>query len=338
MAEPLRNLEPDSYLQAALRHAPDRDLQPPPPVSAHILAAARRAVAPPAIRPSWRERLAQIFGGTGRPALSGALGSLVLAGVIGLIWRDGPPPATAPDALEPPPPALSAPAETAVAGIPAEAPAVAPAAPTPATTATAGKTPSAHSTARNSARSEAVVAATVGHSRSTDAPTAAGVSEATATTPNPPAVQPSSPAPEPLAESAPLHPSAPVADPPAAGAAKRAAPAPAARLDAAHRPAADPDFDPLADVLANWADTGLGATHASRNRLRAASARRVGPWQAGPALPPGLGLDLVDDQGRYRGRLLEAEDQIRWQGADGLAWQAPATAGAPAPSASTPQR
>jgi hypothetical protein len=78
----------DEHLHAALRHAPDRDLQPPAALSARILEQARRTVAPAAWPGRW---LAWIM----KPAGSAAFASVLLAGFIGLMWRDGMPPLTA---------------------------------------------------------------------------------------------------------------------------------------------------------------------------------------------------------------------------------------------------
>jgi hypothetical protein len=76
---------PDAHLRAALQSAPDRDLQPPPALRARILAEARLAIAPP----PWPHRF---WAWLARPVPAGALSSLLLAGFIGLMWRDGPPP------------------------------------------------------------------------------------------------------------------------------------------------------------------------------------------------------------------------------------------------------
>ncbi|MEN9629355.1 MAG: hypothetical protein RJA10_2582, partial [Pseudomonadota bacterium] len=81
----------DARLLAALRHAPDRDAAPPAWLSAQILAQARQAVArpdPPAA-PGLVERW---LGWWSRPVMAGAFGSLLIAGFVGLMWRDGPPP------------------------------------------------------------------------------------------------------------------------------------------------------------------------------------------------------------------------------------------------------
>lgn len=90
MASPTRpdDIPRDEHLRAALRHAPDAGLQPPPHLRAQIVAAAHRtlaerpAAAPARPRPWWRP---------GPLGASGALASVLLAGVIGLMWQDGPP-------------------------------------------------------------------------------------------------------------------------------------------------------------------------------------------------------------------------------------------------------
>ena len=79
-------VKPDAHLRAALRHAPDADDAAPADISAQIIAAAHRSAgerpAPP-VRPSaaggrwWL----QPWGA------SGALATVLMAGVIGLMWR-----------------------------------------------------------------------------------------------------------------------------------------------------------------------------------------------------------------------------------------------------------
>jgi hypothetical protein len=85
----------DAHLRAALRHAPDAELLPPPHISAQILAAAQRAVSTPtattaatrARPPPWR----WLWFLPSNPGAQGALASVLLAGVIGLLWRQGAP-------------------------------------------------------------------------------------------------------------------------------------------------------------------------------------------------------------------------------------------------------
>jgi hypothetical protein len=124
------DLPRDEHLRAALRHAPDADRQPPAHLRAQIVAAAHRALdeqpaAPPPPRRWWLP---------GPLGASGALASVLLAGVLGLIWQgsppgpaaDGPQPAVA---TAPAPPAAASSAETRQA-MRREAPAPDAAAPT----------------------------------------------------------------------------------------------------------------------------------------------------------------------------------------------------------------
>jgi hypothetical protein len=128
------NEERDAHLLAALKHAPDAQLQAPPGLSAQILARARQTVAPPP-RPSAWQRLWQGFSTPTRWGASGAFATLVLAGFVTLLWQqDRPGPATeerGATAEAPAPVAAPAPAPTAPATVLAEAaaPAAKPAAP-----------------------------------------------------------------------------------------------------------------------------------------------------------------------------------------------------------------
>ncbi len=112
-----RDLPRDEHLRAALRHLPDVSLQPPPHLRAQLLAAAERAVAaapapgpagPAARQPRWRGWRPLGLGA------SGAFASLMLAGVIGLIWReDLPGPAVDGPAVRPPASSVASVASTA---------------------------------------------------------------------------------------------------------------------------------------------------------------------------------------------------------------------------------
>jgi len=91
----------DEHLRAALRHAPDAALAAPEPVSAQILAAAHRAAAEPAPVAPGRRRWWPLP--VWRLGASGALASVLLAGVVGLLWHEAPPgPASEDDAAPPP--------------------------------------------------------------------------------------------------------------------------------------------------------------------------------------------------------------------------------------------
>ncbi len=95
----------DAHLRAALRHAPDRDARPPAELSRRILDAARaaagsapkRTARPAAAR--WarvRDGFASCTAWLRHPGATAAFASLMLATVIGVMWRDGPPPETEP--------------------------------------------------------------------------------------------------------------------------------------------------------------------------------------------------------------------------------------------------
>jgi hypothetical protein len=132
--------ERDARLLAALRHAPDAGVEPPPSLSTRILAQAQAATRTRAARP-WRERWGQVF--APRAPWAAAFGTLAVATLVGVLWSGREPapledtappvPANAPAVLEKSKADPAAPANT-VAPAPAEpAPAPAPrAAPVPA--------------------------------------------------------------------------------------------------------------------------------------------------------------------------------------------------------------
>ena len=81
---------PDPHLQAALRHAPDAQLTAPAELSAQILAAAHRSTheaprQPLAAPTGWNLRLLTWWR---QPQASAAMATVLLAGVVGLLWRD----------------------------------------------------------------------------------------------------------------------------------------------------------------------------------------------------------------------------------------------------------
>lgn len=106
---------PDAHLRQALRHAPDADVQAPSELSAQILAAAHRAAADRPARAAAASRHWWPWGATWRLGASGAFASVLMAGVIGLLWRGEPPgpagedPAAAAPAAAPPLPSTPAP-------------------------------------------------------------------------------------------------------------------------------------------------------------------------------------------------------------------------------------
>jgi len=122
----------DAYLLAALRHAPDRDLTPPPQLTAAILDHAQRAVrAPRVARVSggWRDMWARLW----QPAPMAAFGTLAVASLIGVLWvgRELPDatPSLRPERVAAAPAASTAAPPGASTPAPAAPPAVEPAAP-----------------------------------------------------------------------------------------------------------------------------------------------------------------------------------------------------------------
>lgn len=87
------DLPRDAHLRAALRHAPDRALAPPPAVRAAILAAAHAALhgAAPQRAGRWRPRWRALWDLLRQPAAGAAFASLALATVLALMWRGGAP-------------------------------------------------------------------------------------------------------------------------------------------------------------------------------------------------------------------------------------------------------
>ena len=82
-------IEPDKHLQVALRHAPDANTKAPPELTAQILAAAHRSarerpspLPEPAVE--WRTRLMAWWR---LPQAHAAMATVLLAGVVGLLWR-----------------------------------------------------------------------------------------------------------------------------------------------------------------------------------------------------------------------------------------------------------
>lgn len=123
-----RDLPPDEHLRAALRHAPDAELEAPAELRERLLAEARRAVrpvAPPPAEPWWRRWFP-----AGGWLPQGALASLLVAGLVTLLWQheevpaptvESRAPAVAADTAAPaaaPAPEASAPAPLAKAEAP----------------------------------------------------------------------------------------------------------------------------------------------------------------------------------------------------------------------------
>ncbi len=337
----------DAHLLAALRHAPDQGVGPPPVLSARIRDQARQSLAPRSLTPSAAPGATGVFerwfGWMSQPVAAGAFGTLLIAGFVGLMWHEGPPPEALPGADAPTPveaASVPAPQATAAPATPTppvppmptavpESPATLTARPPPAPRAVAPIRPAAAPKPIDTPRERADKGPAVAAERSTPAPAAAPAPAA----PPPP---PQAPAPVPFAAPAPVATPAPAAVPaPAAGPAPAAAPAPAApkaagAVGAAQRardnaaapaaarlaaPPADIDADPLAAAIA-------AADGAWRERLRTVRAQTQGRWVAVDALPAGDGEAVTGAAGQRLGRLLVQGLHITWQAADGRTWRA----------------
>lgn len=293
-------LPPDPRLRAALRHAPDADLQAPPQLRTRLLAAAREAVAPKT--PWWQRWLSPSPLGA-----SGAFATLLLAGVIGLLWRGEPPsavvepaaptPVVAAPAPEPPPPAAT-PAPLAQQ---AERQALADRAAAAATRKSQRLAEQARAEAATAAKADAAAAAPAA-AAATQAATAERAAEsnvgALADAAAPAAVPSAAPGPAPTA----APPAAP--PPPAPVEARRA---PATRM-AALAPTAPVQTDWLAAGV-SWQVDGAAPAPADsawlRDLLRLADNR----WQPAPprAVPGALQLLLRSGDARLTLSLGDAE-------------------------------
>lgn len=105
---------PDPRLLAALRHAPDSDLQPDAALGDALRRAARAAIAPPA--PAWWRRWLTAIDPGRHPALAGVLGGVLIAGVVVGLWKDQPMPAAVEPVVVGPSP--SPPPEVTMAPVP----------------------------------------------------------------------------------------------------------------------------------------------------------------------------------------------------------------------------
>ncbi len=272
----------DEHLRAALRHAPDRDLQPPAALSARILDQARRQVAPwPARRLAWIMK----------PAGSAAFASVLLAGFIGLMWRgDVPPPAAEKGAI-------------------AESAAVKP---------RESATSPAETSRADSRETRAARAASA--ERSAAAAPAAAVEQPVPATPVPPisAAPPAQALAKAQRQEAAGN-SVRADDAPARVAEPAAQ---ALKDDAGARASAARivPTDPLAAPIAQLRDAGTAApTLESWAQLQAAA---KGRWQLLSDVAPPRGTEVRTPQGVLLGRLAIDEPHVRWQAAaDASVWQ-----------------
>jgi hypothetical protein len=118
----------DAWLREALRHAPDADALPPSTLSETILRQARAATAraAPPQPPSFGQRLAAAWSWLGRPPVAAGFASVMVAGVVGLMWWDRPIEESLPprDAAVPAAAPMAAPASMpSIAAVPAQTPA-----------------------------------------------------------------------------------------------------------------------------------------------------------------------------------------------------------------------
>ncbi|MBK7063307.1 MAG: hypothetical protein IPH51_23905 [Rubrivivax sp.] len=308
----------DARLQAALRHAPDHDAAPPPALSARILEHARQAALPTRAAASQGRGFERWFGWLSTPMAAGALGSLLIAGLVGLMWQGGPPPEALPG-QDP----IAAPAQeaTPTAAAPAiQTEATAPAKPSAALS--APQAPPAPQTAPQPGAGRAARHDALAERQREPAPAAPAPAPA-------PVVAPAAaPRPETAAD-AKLGSATGQIQGPGPQRAERseaaikgaAAPPAATNAQAAARLAA-PAHDVLAPVIAELAADGGAGDAVWRDRLSALRTRVQGEWRPSEPLPPGAGDVVSDALGRPLGRLRVDGPNITWQGNDGRAWQA----------------
>lgn len=336
----------DAHLLAALRHAPDRDVAPPAELSAHILGQARQAVqgghAAAASRAGLAGLLKRWFDGLSRPLAAGAVGSVLVAGLVGLMWREGPPPQALPGsepvAVAPVGSATgAAPAAAADSSVAALTPPTATPAADPAAAPAAATTPAAAPAPLARARAPAAApapppAAPSPQARAPAPPPHADVVAATKSAENHPAARPAAPE----AASPPPEPAQPLrsepsvaaalpapAAPAGAGPALAEASSPSVAADRARVPptrlAALPPVDPLRQVVAALS---AAADDDWRQRLLALQARAQGRWSRSPAPAPEGGSVVSDASGQVWGRLWLDGLQLQWQDREGQLWQA----------------
>lgn len=295
-------MTPDPHLQTALRHAPDRDLAAPPELGEALRRQARQAAAERRPRgPGWIERW---FGGLSRPVAGGAFATLLIAGFVGLMWQQGPPPEALPGRADAPAIEPAAP-PAPVAAVPAPVPAPAPA---PAT-----------ETRREAPPPRAKVAAPAPAPVPEPAPVtapepqAAPVPPPAAPAPAPAAAPMPAPAPAPAPAAAPAPAMAPAAPRPALADRARAVGSQAANEQAAASP------DPLAALLPQLADP---ADAALRERVAALRGRVRGAWQPAEPLAASAGEPVVTSAGRVLGRWQISAERLVWQPLSGPALSA----------------
>lgn len=344
----------DSQLKEALRHAPDAGLEAPSAVSQHILQAARLRAGTAAqarvkagvggARPAWLAGLAQAWAWLGNARAAGALASLMVATVLGLMWWDTPPeealPARSVPALEQPAPA---PVQAPEPALPADAsPKIAaPAKPAPAAAAsdeerqrrTDGLAERARSVDEARQAKEQSAGSVASASRSAETADRKVASQRDVLNKSaPPAPAPAPPPPEaPPVAAAPMP--APVRISPPGAHSEAAA---RAKVLSGSSVAPAVDLRELMDSLAapgsawSWQPGGLPARPVTSafndwmGRLQAHTAGRWSVQEAGaPAGPAAVAHWWVSRDGSSQGHEFTlAATQLRWQRPDGSVWVA----------------
>lgn len=305
---PPGDAERDRHLLAALRHAPDREASAPAALGREIARQARASLQTPQRGPNntravwWAGWLGALKRPFSQPALAGALGTLLLGGFIGLMWRDGLPPEALPGVGRD---------EAAVAAPPAAAAASMVAAQARPDTVSA----SVQNDAERSPvmRTAASTPALLDASRAALKPGAAqsserrGATEHTAPAPATGAaeVAPSQGLPRPAPVTAPVE--------------GRAEPPSARRSTQERLEPPDPLARPLAQLAADAGDNPQ--LEADRRQLSALQRQAHGLWRPAPPLPEAAGQTVQDGQGRVLGRLLVQGQEVRWHSAEG-SWRA----------------
>jgi len=334
------HVPPDEHLRAALRHAPDAQLAAPPDISAQILAAAHRAAAEPATAPAAPKRRWWVFQTPQRLGASGAFATVLLAGVVGVLWHGQQPgPATeafneapAPAAAPAPAPAVE-PASSAVASArEPDAPlsATAPAAPAKVTAAPAQQLrqsqqqqKQARARAEESKRETGREIARMDERRSADlhkeqaAPPQARGETVVAAAPPPPAPV-LAPPPAVVAAPAPAAPATAMADASPPARASRSAPAAVGGMMAKPRPTA-PWMDALAaGPQVQWQVDGEARAPTS-SWLYALAEQTQGRWRAAPGAQLQAGDNVVQWQRSETllGRLWLGNERVLWCDAQG---------------------
>ena len=365
----------DAHLRAALRHAPDRDARPPAELSRRILDAARAAAgsapkkaARPAAAP-WarvRDGFASCTAWLRHPGATAAFASLMLATVIGVMWRDGPPPETEPvhDGAAPAGPSTAPSASTTAADPAADRPPAHRDVPAE-TAADAAARDTAATTARRAdnddgGRREAAAPRPRATGSAPSGPPAGKAAAQEKRSAAPEAANPPAASPPPLPMAAP--PAAPAVTPSdrARAAAQNQGPAPLGAAAERSGPderspvqAAPPD-DPLAAPIAALRGSGSGAPARLARRAEAdsaapssaaavppsalawfgdAQALTRGRWRPVAATPsaalPTAWTEALSTDGGTLGRVAILEGALWWQpaGTDGRTWRAPLPAG-----------